>query len=428
LRAKRRAWREATCAGERFAGERVPRAIVARQDDVLSATAQETSPLRLCSVAAMNFELSEAQEILRQTVRRFLAESAPVSPYVRGQLEDPRGTTDAAWRGLADLGLLGLLVPDPLGGTGVGMVEMGLVCEELGRAIHPGPFASSALTAASLLANVGTESERRDLLPSIASGRTVATVALYEPDRRYDWRTPATEARESGDGLVLHGVKSLVGDVLAADLVLVVARDPRGAGLAVFAVDPRSEGVSLAASSSVDDTRKIGTLTLDGARARRLGAGDAAAAIETAVDRSAVGLAADALGAASRAHELALAYAKEREQFQRPIGSFQAVQHLLVDMLQDLELARAAIYYALWAADEAEPVERRRAAAVAKAFASGRLPAVGAAAIQIFGGVGFTWEYDVHLYYKRLLSMQAGFGDEQLHLDALASLVIDRSS
>jgi alkylation response protein AidB-like acyl-CoA dehydrogenase len=131
------------------------------------------------------------------------------------------------------------------------------------------------------------------------------------------------------------------------------------------------------------------------------------------------------LGAAARAHELALAYARERQQFQRPIGSFQAVQHLLVDMLQDLELTRAGIYYALWTSDEAEPRERRRAAAMAKAFASARLPAIGAHAIQIFGGVGFTWEYDVHLYYKRLLSMQAGFGDESAHLDDLAALVVD---
>jgi alkylation response protein AidB-like acyl-CoA dehydrogenase len=378
--------------------------------------------------AAMNFELSEAQEILRQTVRRFLADSAPLSPYVRGQLGDPRGTTESTWRGLAELGLIGLLVPEQLGGAGLGMIEMGIVCEELGRALHPGPFASSALTAASLVAAVGTADERSELLPAIASGRTVATLAVYEPGKRFAWREPTTEAREGNGISSLRGVKSAVGDALAADLLLVIAHAPGDGRPAVFAVDARAEGVSISASPTVDGTRKLATVELDGARARRLGNGDATPAIATALERSAIGLAADALGAASRAHELALAYARERQQFQRPIGSFQAVQHLLVDMLQDLELARAGIYYALWTSDEAEPRERRRAAAMAKAFASARLPAIGAHAIQVFGGVGFTWEYDDHLYYKRLLSMQACFGDEQAHLDDLADLVVDSPS
>lgn len=376
----------------------------------------------------MNFEITEAQEILRQTVRRFLAESAPLAPYVRGALTDPRGTSDSVWRGLAGLGLTGLLVPEEMGGSALGMIEMGIVCEELGRAVHPGPFASSALVATSLLREVATDDEQRDLLPAIASGQTVATVAVYEPGKRYDWRKPATQASRRGDEMRLTGVKSMVGDAIAADVLLVVAHAPEEGRPGVFAVGKASEGLSIEASPSVDGTRKLATVVLDGTLARRLGSGDATSAVATALERAAVALAADGLGAAARAHELALDYARERQQFQRPIGSFQAVQHLLVDMLQDLELARAGIYYALWAADQADPQERRRAAAMAKAFASARLPGVGASAIQIFGGVGFTWEYDAHLFYKRVLAMQAGFGDEETHLDDLAALVVDAPS
>jgi alkylation response protein AidB-like acyl-CoA dehydrogenase len=372
----------------------------------------------------VDFELSEAQQMLRESVRRFLAEASPTG-YVRAQLDDPRGTTDAVWRGLADLGLLGLLVPEELGGAGLGMIEMGVVCEEMGRALHPGPFAASSLTAASLVAASASPPERGEILPPLAAGDLVATVAAYEPGQRYDASRPATVAEPRGGSFALTGVKHLVPDGLAADLLLVVAREAATSETRVFAVDPRASGVSRSPSPSVDGTRKLARVELEYAPARRLGSGDAGDAIADALDRSAIASAADALGAATRAHELALAYAVDRHQFGRPIGSFQAVQHLLVDMLQDLELARAGIYYALWAADAAGRAERHRAAAMAKAFASARLPAVGARVIQVFGGIGFTWEHDAHLFYRRLLGMEASFGDEQAHLDELARIAVD---
>jgi len=373
----------------------------------------------------VNFELTEAQEILRQTVRRFLAEAAPLSPYVRARLEDPRGTTDSVWGGLVDLGLPGLLVPEDLGGAGLGMLEMGIVCEELGRALHPGPFAASALTATSLVAGVASPSEQRELLPALAAGRLVATAAVYEPGAGYDWARPRAAAESRSGSVALSGVKHLVPAALSVELLLVVARDTGSGGLGVFAVERHAEGVVVSPTESVDGTRKLARVELTRAPARRLGTGDPRGAIAAALDRSAVGSAADALGAAMRAHEIALAYARERTQFDRPIGSFQAVQHLLVDMLQDLELARAGIYYALWAADAADPAERHRAAVMAKAFASGRLPAIGATAIQIFGGIGFTWEHDAHLFYKRLLGMETSYGDERCHLDELARIAVD---
>jgi alkylation response protein AidB-like acyl-CoA dehydrogenase len=305
------------------------------------------------------------------------------------------------------------------------MVEMGVVCEEMGRALHPGPFAASALTAVSLIAAAATHAERTELLPQLASGSLVATAAVYEPGGRYCWQQPQTVADSRSGSFSLSGVKHLVSDGLAVDSILVVARDDGRSALGVFAVAAGAEGVAISPSDSVDGTRRLARIELTSAPARRLGSGDAREAIASALDRSAVGSAADALGAATRAHELALAYARERHQFDRPIGSFQAVQHLLVDMLQDLELARAGIYYALWAADAADPRERHRAAVMAKAFASARLPAIGANAIQIFGGIGFTWEHDAHLFYRRLLGMEPSFGDEQTHLDELARIAVD---
>ena len=362
----------------------------------------------------MDFEFSEEQEALRATVRRFLAEQAPVQPYVRDLLGDRRGTTDAVWKGLADLGATGLLVPTERGGAGMGMVDMGVVVEELGRAVHPGPFLSSAVAAMSALTATGSGA---DLLAPIADGSLVATVALTETDGR-DWRRVATTFDEGS----LTGTKTFVADAASADVLLVTALDGRELGL--FAVEAGAPGLAVDPIPSVDATRAQATVTFDGTPARRLGEGDATAAIAETVDRALVAYVTDGVGAAQAALDLALAYAKERVQFDRPIGSFQAVQHLCSDMLQALELGRAGAYYALWACDAAPAHERHRAAVMAKAFAADAFPRIGAAAIQVFGGVGFTWEHDVHLFYKRLLTLQEAYGDTSDFLEELASVVL----
>ncbi len=376
----------------------------------------------------MDFEFSADQELLRATVRRFLGEQAPVSPYVRAQLDDPRGTTDDVWRGLADLGVTGLLVPDSCGGAGRGMVDQAVVLEELGRAVHPGPYQSSAIGAVSMVMSAGDERDFGLLLPGLASGDTIGTVALYEPDARSEWRTPGTSARVVGDGWAMNGTKAHVPDAVAADLLLVTAMTDDG--LDVFAVRRDTEGVVVEATSTVDGTRKQASVVLRDAPAWRLGGGgegavDVAGAVDGAVDRLAVASVLDGVGAASRALELAVEYAKEREQFGRPIGAFQAVQQLCADMLRAVELARAGAYYAAWACDAADARERQRAAAMAQAFAADELYQVGANAIQVFGGVGFTWEHDVHLYYKRLLTLQHAGGGRIESLEALATLLLD---
>ncbi|MCU1450805.1 MAG: acyl-CoA dehydrogenase protein [Acidimicrobiales bacterium] len=363
----------------------------------------------------MDFEFSEEQEALRASVRRFLAEQAPIQPYVRDMLDDDRGATDAVWKGLAQLGLTGLLVPEEHGGAGMGMVDMGVVLEELGRAVHPGPFLSSAVAATTALTASG---DGADLLPSLADGSITATVALLEKDGR-DWRRVATEA---GAGDVLTGTKTFVADGVAADVLLVTGTTEDGLGL--FAVEAGARGLDVQPVQSVDGTRKQATVVLDDTPARRIGTGDAAGAVAEAVDRVLVGLVVDGVGAAQAALDLAVAYAKERVQFDKPIGSFQAVQHLCADMLRSLELGRAGAYYALWACDAADEAERHRAAVMAKAFAADTFASLGASAIQVFGGVGFTWEHDVHLFYKRLLTLQQAYGDTSDFLEELATLVV----
>ncbi len=352
----------------------------------------------------MDLEFTPEQELLRTTLRRYL-DGAP--------------TAD----GLADLGILGLLVSPGNGGSGPSMIDAGAASEELGRAAHTSAFLASAVGAATLAEGLGAA----ELAREIASGGTHATLALYEPGRGYGWDRPATRA--TGEGVVT-GIKTVVLDAVAAERLLVVADPDQGpAGeLGVYAVDPTDDRVQIEPADTVDPSRPMGTVHLHGVNATRLGrSGDTAAAVERAVDASALAIALDGLGAASRALELATAYTLERHQFGKPIASFQSVQHLLVDMLTDVELCRAGSYFALWAYDHATDDDRRRAVALAKARASVALPRVGRCAIQVFGGVGFTWEHEIHHLLKRCLSAARLFGDERHHLETIARMVVDQN-
>jgi acyl-CoA dehydrogenase len=371
----------------------------------------------------VDFEFSEEQELLRGSVARFLAERAPIA-YVRSMLDDARGTTPEVWNGLAALGVVGLLAPEAAGGAGMGMVDLAPVLEELGRAVHPGPFTATAVGAVSAVALSGDAAARAAVLPGLAAGTTIGTVALLEPGRRAEWREPATAAVEGPDGWRLTGTKVHVSDALGADVIVVSASV--GGELALFLVDAvAAAGVTVAATPSVDATRKEATVELGDAPATRLGSGDATAVIVEVVDRLHVAAVVDGVGAASRALDIAVEYAKDRRQFGVAIGTFQAVQHLCADMLRAVELARAAAYYACWACDAGDAVERHRAATMALAFAGDELYSVGADAIQTHGGIGFTWEHDLHLYYKRLLTLQETGGGSVTQLEELASIVLD---
>ncbi|WNG91562.1 acyl-CoA dehydrogenase family protein [Mycobacterium sp. ITM-2016-00318] len=352
----------------------------------------------------MNLELTDEQLALRDTVRQYLAEKASVPGHVRPMLDDPTGSTDDVWHGLARLGATGVLVPHEHGGAGMTMVDAGVVAEELGAALYPGPWLSSAVAATRALTRTGAGGE---LLAGIADGTVVATVG------------GVTGSRPSADRRTLHGELTAVPDVAAATVLLVFADGADGPAL--YSVDPASRGVTVSARAHVDPTRKLFDVTLDGVAARRL-ADAPADAVEALVDDILIALAADAVGVANAVMQLAVDYAKVRKQFDQPIGSFQAVQHLCVDMYESVELARSGVIHALWAADCAEPAERHLAAIRAKAFA-GRLAAVGDTAIQVFGGIGFTWEHDAHLYLKRLLGWSALFGPPDRYLEEVGAIL-----
>ena len=328
----------------------------------------------------MDFEFTAEQEMLRESVRAFLAARAPISS-VRAAYDDAV-FDPAVWAGLEELGVLEL-----------GMVDAAVVLEELGRALCPTPYASSVVGA-------------RTLVPALAG---VGTLALFEEGTRYSWQSPATSV--DADGL-LHGTKVHVADACAATSFVVVARD--GVYL--------TSGGAATAVPTVDGSRKFGRVVFDGVSASRLPVDSDDMA--RAIDRIGVAYVVDGVGAAQRALELAVEYAKERVQFDKPIGSFQAVQHLCADMLRTVELARAAAYYACWALDDAPAEEAHRAATLACAYASTAFPQLGGTAIQVFGGIGFTWEHDIHLYYKRLLTCASALGTAGDHLEELASIAI----
>lgn len=343
----------------------------------------------------MNLELTDEQIALRDTVRDFLAERAPIADHVRPMLDDDTGTTDAVWRGLAGLGTTGLLVPPEYDGAGMTMVEAGIVAEELGAGLHPGPWLSSAVAAARALARFEVDGDvAAPLFTGIADGSTIATVAPLQGDR------PTLT-----DGAALSAELD-VWDAAAADVILVLADDQ--AATSLFAVQTSAHGVERTLQAGIDQTRKRFRVRFDNAPAQRLASGTPDV-LEALVDDVTIAWAADALGAARAVMNLVIEYAKVRRQFGQPIGAFQAVQHLCADMYETVELAHSGVIHALWAADAGTRAERHQAALRAKAFA-GRLASVGDTAIQLFGGIGFTWEHDAQLYLKRLLSWSA-FGD-----------------
>jgi alkylation response protein AidB-like acyl-CoA dehydrogenase len=358
----------------------------------------------------MNLELTDEQVALRDTARRFLADKATISGHVRALLDDPTGTTGAVWRGLADLGTTGLLVPQEYGGAGMTMVEAGIVAEELGAALHPGPWLSSAVAAPRALARLGAGNAGAELLTGIADGTTIAAVG---PLDRTD---VAVTAVERDNDFVLRGEIAMP-DAAAANVLLVFAEDGERTGL--FAVKTDSPGISVTPERGIDQTRKRFRVAVDDVPTHRL-ATPSPDAIAAVVDDVLIATAADALGAARTVLDLAVEYAKVRNQFGQAIGSFQAIQHLCVDMYETVELARSGVIHALWAADNADADERHLSALRAKAFA-GRLATVGDTAIQVFGGIGYTWEHDAHLYLKRLLSWSEFLGGPDQYLTELGA-------
>ncbi len=352
----------------------------------------------------MNFAFSEAQEEFRALLRRFLEERSP-TPEVFRWMEAPEGYDPGLWKQMArELGLQGVHLPESVGGQGFGVLELGIVMEEAGRALLCAPYFSTLCLAANAILATGTPAQQAELLPGIASGETVATLALLDAGDDWDPAGVEMELRREGSGYRLDGRKRLVTDGASADLLLVAARQPgsRGReGLTLLALASDQPGVSATPVAGLDATRRLADLAFEGARAERLGPeGGAADALDTTLDRARVCLAAESAGGAQRCLEAAVAYAGQRIQFARPIGSFQAIKHRCAEVLLEVESARSAAYWACWTAD-AEPAELALAASVAKSFCDEAYLRASADNLHIHGGMGFTWAADPHLYLKR---------------------------
>ena len=369
----------------------------------------------------MNFTLSDEQRELRTTVREFLADKSPESE-VRRLMATPLGYDPVVWEQMSgQLGLTGLAIPEEYGGSGFGYVELGLVFEELGRSLACAPYFSTIALAAEVLLRSRDEEVKKELLPGIAAGSTRATLALLEQASGWDESSVTLPATPSAGGWSLTGQKRYVLDGHTADVILVAARTDSGVG--VFVVDGSAEGLSRDHVETLDQTRKQAHLTFAATPARLVGDPAGGWRLLTQVlQTAAILLAAEQVGGASGALEMAVGYAKVRHQFGRPIGSFQAIKHKCADMLTETEAARSAAYYGMWALD-ADDDDVPVAASVAKSFCSETFMQVAADNIQIHGGIGFTWEHPAHLYFKRAKTNELLLGSPSHHREFLAQQV-----
>jgi alkylation response protein AidB-like acyl-CoA dehydrogenase len=363
----------------------------------------------------VHFGLSEEQELLQETLRGF-ARSVFPAPRLREVFDAGTGHDDAVWRGLVDLGIPGLLIPEEHGGAGLEILELALVCEVAGGAALPGAILEHAL-AAHAIALAGSEAQRKRWLPRLASGETIATVAFGEARPGGDaWRPEEWSVRR--DGGTLSGEKSWVPHVDRAGLIVVGLE--RGA-LAVLEGAPGAiAGVERLEQEGIDRTRPIGRLRLERAEAEPLARADAALASRV-VDAGLVGLAADAFGAGTKLVELCVAYAKDRRQFGFPIAQFQAVKHQIARMGTDVEPTRALFWYAAHALDRALP-DAARHAALAKGHISDRVMSAARQAVELHGGLGFTWECEVQIWFKRAMYDRGLFGTPETQRERMAAL------
>jgi alkylation response protein AidB-like acyl-CoA dehydrogenase len=374
----------------------------------------------------VNFAFSEDQEELRRTVRQFLEAKSP-STEVRRLMETTEGYDEAVWKQMGqELGLQAIHIPEEYGGQGFTFIELGIVLEEMGRVLLCAPFFSSVVLAANAILNAGTDEQKQALLPGIASGETIATLAFTEPAGKWDAAGITMEAKESGGTWTLDGEKMFVLDGHTADLIVVVARTAGTSGtdgISFFTVRGDADGLTRTPLSTMDQTRKQARVEFAGVKAEPLGTpGDGFAAFSKTLDQAAVGLANEMMGGAQLVLDMSVEYAKVRVQFGRPIGSFQAIKHKCADMLLEVESGKSAAYYASWCAAE-DNDELPVVAALAKAYCSEAYFHAAAENIQIHGGIGFTWEHDAHLYFKRAKSSEIYLGDATYHRELLAQRI-----
>ena len=358
----------------------------------------------------MQFGLSESQEFLKDSARKFFAGECP-SAEMRRLMETKTAYDAALWSKLTDQGYTGIIYAEEYDGVGLGKVELMLLMEEAGRALLPGPFFSTVVLAGSVLDAVGSPAHKKKYLTSICRGEARATVAILETSASWNLRDVQLTAANGK----LTGEKLFVSDAGVADFILVVACN------GVFIVDAKASGLKISGMLGMDLTRKLYVVEFKDTPAELLGP---ITNLPRAFDIASAALAAELVGGMQRTLDLSVEYAKTRKQFGKPIGMFQAVQHQCADMYLETESSRSAVYYAGWALEENAP-DASTAVSIAKMYSSDAARTVGNRGIQIHGGMGFTWENDLHLYYRRAKASENAFGDATFHRERIASLVID---
>ena len=378
----------------------------------------------------MRFGYTDEQEQFRAIVARFLRERSPVSE-VRRHMASDDGYDPGLWQQLADeLGVTGVHVPEQFGGQGFGYAELGIVLEEMGQALLCAPYFASSVLATDALLSLASEAEQHALLPALVSGARIATLAWVEDQGDWDVAATTLTATPAGDGWRLDGHKKFVLDGHHADLLLLVARTPGSvgdAGLGLYAVEGQAAGLTRRQLATIDSTRRQAALTFTRTPARQLGADSAsthtsiAQALRSTLDRATIALACEMVGGARALLNSSVEYAKLRMQFGRPIGSFQAIKHKCAEMLLEVELAASAARYAAAAIDEQDS-EVPALASMAKAMAADAYMHAAIECIQIHGGIGFTWDQDTHLWFKRAKSSEVMLGDASHHRERYLTL------
>jgi len=376
----------------------------------------------------MNFGFNEEQELLRSTARKFFENECP-STVVRALMESAPAMTPELWAKLAEQGWLGLIYPEACDGMGLGLVDLVVLMEEMGRAVVPGPYFSTVLLGGLAILEAGSEAQKKEWLPKVAAGDKRVTLAWMEPSATLGAQGVTLPATEKGGAYTVSGTKLFVPDANTADAMVVAARTSVGKaedGVSLFLVPRETRGLDVKLLPTMDQTRKLCEVTLKDVTLGRdalLGAPGAGwRPLARVLDRATVALCAEMCGGAQKVLDMTVEYAKIRQAFGRPIGSYQGVKHRAADMLVDVENSKSITYYAAWALDEGV-AEGPLATSMAKAYVSDAYRRVAAAGIQLHGGIGFTWEHDLHLYFKRAKGSEFTFGDATYHRERVAQLV-----
>ena len=365
----------------------------------------------------MDFDFKSDQVMLRNNAREYLAEKC-TTQFVRKMFDDKAGFSKEMWKEMADLGWLGLTFPEENEGLGLGMVELSMLLEEMGRAVFPGPYFASVLLAGNAL-KAGDKALREKYLTGIAKGDVIASMGILEQAVNWGPEAIKLKAEAGGGGFVLNGMKRFVPFAHIADVIIIPARTSgKPDGITLFAVDTKAKGVEMSTMTNIDLTSKSSEVRLTNVMVPEeniIGDVDGGWPIlKDVLQKAAVGASAEMLGAARKSMEMSVEYAKVREAFGQPIGTFQAIKHKCADMLLEVEQSHAAVYYASWAQDAGAP-DASLAASVAKAYVGDAARRVCGESIQVHGGIGFTWEFDLHLWFKRAKYYEPMYGDVEYH-------------